>query len=43
MYDKHTEVQHGPTRVEPLDVLKQRYAAGEISAAEYEQARHVIE
>jgi len=27
----------------PLTVLKQRYAAGEISPAEYEQARRAIE
>ena len=34
---------HGTVRAEPRDVLKQRYAAGEISDAEYEQARRAIE
>jgi putative membrane protein len=34
---------HGTARAEPLDLLKQRYAAGEISYAEYEQARRAIE
>jgi uncharacterized membrane protein len=34
---------HGSSRAEPLAVLKQRYAAGEITNAEYEQARRAIE
>ena len=34
---------HGTARAEPRDVLKQRYAAGEISDAEYEKARRAIE
>jgi len=34
---------HETVRAEPRDVLKQRYAAGEISDAEYEQARRAIE
>ena len=29
-------------RDDPLDVLKRRYAAGEISQAEFEQARRVL-
>jgi uncharacterized membrane protein len=33
----------GVARMKPLDLLKQRYAVGEISSAEYEQARHAIE
>ncbi len=34
---------HGTERAAPLDLLKRRYAAGEITNAEYEQARHAIE
>jgi uncharacterized membrane protein len=34
---------HGTARAAPGDVLKQRFAAGEINAAEYEQARRTIE
>jgi uncharacterized membrane protein len=33
----------GTARTEPVDLLKQRYAAGEISHDEYEQARRAIE
>jgi len=33
----------GSARAEPRDVLKQRYAAGEISSAEYERTRRAIE
>jgi putative membrane protein len=33
----------GPDHAGPLDVLKRRYAAGEITSAEYEQARRAIE
>ncbi len=33
----------GAERAGPLDVLKRRYAAGEITSAEYEQARRAIE
>lgn len=33
----------GAERAEPRDVLKRRYAAGEITSAEYEQARRAIE
>jgi len=34
---------HGTARAGPLDLLKRRYAAGEITSAEYEQARRAIE
>lgn len=34
---------HGTERTGPLDLLKRRYAAGEITYAEYEQARRAIE
>ncbi len=33
----------GTERTGPLDLLKRRYAAGELTHAEYEQARHAIE
>ncbi len=33
----------GVEREGPLDLLKRRYAAGEITSAEYEQARRAIE
>ena len=33
----------GTERAAPLDLLKRRYAAGEITFAEYEQARRAIE
>jgi putative membrane protein len=32
----------GDTRTEALDILKQRYAAGEITAAEFETARRAL-
>ncbi len=34
---------HEAARAGPLDLLKRRYAAGEITSAEYEQARRAIE
>ncbi len=33
----------GTARPAPLDLLKQRYAAGEIGCSEYEQARRALE
>ena len=39
--DKHGYAGHGPLR-SPLDVLKERFARGEIDKAEYEERRRTL-
>ena len=35
--------RHGDSSASPLEILKQRHARGEISTAEYEEMRRVLE
>jgi putative membrane protein len=35
--------RHGTSESTPVDILRRRYAAGEISSAEFERAKQTIE